>query len=75
MGDTEPSAAYPATSDEVTAALNDALEAGDLNRIMGTVGEMTRASLDAKSGPGNVAGQGNPASPCRPGPALSPTPP
>ena len=34
---------YPATSDEMTAALNAALEAGDLDRIMGIMGEMTRA--------------------------------
>ena len=27
----------------MTTALNTALEAGDLNRIMGTLGEMTRA--------------------------------
>ena len=43
MGSTERAAAYPATSDEMTAALNAALEAGDLDRIMGTMGEMTRA--------------------------------
>ena len=43
MGSTEASKAYPATSDEMTAALNAALEAGDLDRIMGTLGEMTRA--------------------------------
>ena len=40
-GDTR--AEYPATSDDMTAALNAALEAGDLDRIMGTLGEMTRA--------------------------------
>ena len=40
---TETRAAYPATSDEMTAALNQALEAGDLDRIMGIMGEMTRA--------------------------------
>ena len=33
---------YPATSDEMTAALNAALEAGDLNRIMGVMGQMAR---------------------------------
>ena len=43
MGDRETPAAYPATSDEMTNALNAALEAGDLDRIMGTMGEMTRA--------------------------------
>ncbi len=36
-------AEHPATSDEMTAALNAALEAGDLDRIMGIMGEMTRA--------------------------------
>lgn len=35
--------AYPVTTDEMTAALNTALEAGDLNSIMGIMGEMTRA--------------------------------
>ena len=29
--------------DETAAALNDALEAGDLDRIMGTLGRMARA--------------------------------
>ncbi len=43
MGSTGTRAEYPATSDEMTAALNAALEAGDLDRIMGTLGEMTRA--------------------------------
>ena len=43
MGSTEAQAAYPATSDEMMAALNQALEAGDLDRIMGIMGEMTRA--------------------------------
>ncbi len=43
MGSSEAQAAYPATSDEMTAALNQALEAGDLDRIMGIMGEMTRA--------------------------------
>ena len=36
-------AEHPATSDEMTAALNDALEAGNLERIMGIMGEMARA--------------------------------
>ena len=43
MGDAETPDPYPATSDEMTAALNAALEAGDLERIMGIMGEMTRA--------------------------------
>ena len=43
MGSTEAPAAHPATPDEMTAALNAALEAGDLDRIMGILGEMTRA--------------------------------
>ena len=34
---------YPAASDEMTAALNAALEAGDLNSIMGVMGQMARA--------------------------------
>ena len=42
MVSSESRAEYPATSDEMTAALNAALEAGDLDRIMGTMGEMTR---------------------------------
>ena len=36
-------AEYPATAEDLTAALNAALEAGDLDGIMGTLGEMTRA--------------------------------
>ena len=43
MGDTRKQAAFPATSDEMTAALNAALEAGDLNSIMGVMGRMARA--------------------------------
>ena len=48
MGSTKSSAKYPATSDEMKAALNATLEAGtletgNLDRIMGTLGEMTRA--------------------------------
>ena len=43
MGSSEAQAAYPATSDEMTAALNQALEAGDLERIMGIMGQMARA--------------------------------
>ena len=42
MGNTEVRASYPATSNEMTAALNAALEAGDLEWIMGIMGEMTR---------------------------------
>ena len=43
MGRTEAPAEHPATSDEMTAALNAALEAGDLNSIMGIMGQMARA--------------------------------
>ncbi len=43
MGSTEKRPEYPATSDEMTAALNAALEAGDLNSIMGVMGRMARA--------------------------------
>ena len=43
MGSTEPRADYPAVSEELTAALNAALAAGDLHRIMGVMGEMARA--------------------------------
>ena len=43
MDSNKTQAEYPGTSGEMTAALNDALGAGDLNRIMGTLGEMTRA--------------------------------
>ncbi len=51
MGSTEAPTAYPATSDEMTTALTAALEAGDhvsstgqaLDRIMGTLWQMTRA--------------------------------
>ena len=42
MGSSEAQAEYPATEERLTAALNAALEAGDLDRIMGTMGEMTR---------------------------------
>ena len=34
---------HPAASDEMTAALNAALEAGDLNSIMSIMGQMARA--------------------------------
>ena len=43
MGDTRKPAAYPATSDEMTAALNAALTAGNLEPIMGIMGQMARA--------------------------------
>ena len=43
MGNTEARASHPATSEEMTVALNAALEAGDLERIMGIMGEMARA--------------------------------
>ncbi len=43
MGSTEAQAEYPATHEHLTAAMNAALEASDLDRIMGTLGEMTRA--------------------------------
>ena len=42
MGSSEAQAEYPATEERLTAALNAALKAGDLDRIMGTMGEMTR---------------------------------
>ena len=35
MGRTGRASSYPATSDEMPAALNTALETGNLNRIMG----------------------------------------
>ena len=43
MGSNETVASHPATSAEMTAALNAALEAGDLKRIMGIMGQMARA--------------------------------
>ena len=43
MGRTEAPAEHPDTSDEMTAALNAALDAGDLERIMGIMGQMARA--------------------------------
>ena len=42
MTSTERKEWHPATSDKMTAALNSALEAGDLNQIMGIMGEMAR---------------------------------
>ena len=43
MGSNQVQVDYPATSDEMTAALNAALETGDLYRVMETMGPMTRA--------------------------------
>ena len=43
MVNTEARVEYPATSGELTAALNAALAAGDQHRIMGIMGEMARA--------------------------------
>ena len=43
MDDSETRAVYPATSEEMTVALTAALEVGDLDRIMATMGEMARA--------------------------------
>ena len=43
MDRTEAPAEYPATSEDMTAALNAALEAGDLNSVMGVMGQMARA--------------------------------
>ena len=43
MVNTEARDTHPATSDELTADLNAALAAGDLERIMGIMGEMARA--------------------------------
>ena len=43
MGSTGTRAERPATTDEMTAVLNAALAAGDLERIMGIMGQMARA--------------------------------
>ena len=43
MGSKEEQPEYPTTSEEMRAALNAALEAADLNSIMGTMGQMARA--------------------------------
>ncbi len=43
MVNTEARDTHPATSDELTAALNAALVVGDQHRIMGVMGEMARA--------------------------------
>ena len=45
MGRTEAPAGHPAASDEMTAALNAALDEGDLDRITGSLGEIARAHL------------------------------
>ena len=42
MGSTEPRGECQATSEDMTAALNAALDEGDLHRIMGIMGEMAR---------------------------------
>ena len=42
MGDTEARVPYPATSEEITAALNAAPEGGHLERNMGIMGQMAR---------------------------------
>ena len=43
MGSMEDQADYPATSEELTGALNAALASGDLEGIMGALGRMARA--------------------------------
>ena len=43
MDGTKAPADHPASSGEMTAALNAALEAGDLNSITGIMGQMARA--------------------------------
>ena len=43
MVSNETRAEYPATSDEMTAALNAALDAGDPDSVMGIMGQMVRA--------------------------------
>ncbi len=43
MGSTQPQANHPATEEDLTAALNTALAAGDLEGIMGALGRMARA--------------------------------
>ena len=42
MGSTQSQANYPATEEDLTAALNSALAAGDLEGIMGALGRMAR---------------------------------
>ena len=43
MDGSETTTAHPATEEHMMDALNAALETGDLNRIMGMLGEMTRS--------------------------------
>ena len=43
MGSTEPQANYPATDEDLTAALNAALAAGDPEGTMGTLGRLARS--------------------------------
>lgn len=43
MGSTQPQANYPATEEDLTAALNAALASGYLEGIMGALGRMARA--------------------------------
>ena len=43
MRSAEPQTNHPATKGHLTADLNAALEAGDLNGIMSTMGQMTRS--------------------------------
>lgn len=43
MGITEAQSTYPATSVEMTTAINSALEVGDLNAIMALMGQMARS--------------------------------
>ena len=43
MDGSETTTEYPATEEHMVAALNAALATGDLDRIMGALGEMTRA--------------------------------
>ena len=43
MGTMDTPAEHPAATEEMTAALNTALAAGDLHRIMGVMGRMARA--------------------------------
>ena len=58
--ETRKETAYPATSCETTAALNAALEAGDLERIMGIMGEMARAHRMKRGGSGKRPGREKP---------------
>ena len=74
MGNTGTPAEHPASSDEMTAALNAALEAGGLERIMGFMGQMP-ALTGCGGWPGRPAWVRRACtSPCGPGPARSSTP-